>query len=594
MNYQEKSRDALIKELGEFKRINREQKDLIEEFHLKIKESERYLNERSERFAFLYRYSIELINQPNEKVSSFIVNEFKSFFKIKEVWISTFDEKKSELVLNATTLSEKDNTKAIQYFGKKILGLRTRINETTQKTMLELGLGEPSSLHNVSFGQIPDIISSAFEKIFGFGWFQGITLTDRGRLFGGLMVAGYKGQEKLNKDELRIFTEITSNILRRKQIEKELIVRDIRDRQLSDLLPMLVFDSDNQGKITFANQHGLKLLGYSKTDINLGIDLISLVAPDDRPIVLTRLKEIINGAETSANEYHIIRKGGQILTMIVHLQLIIENDNHIGFRGIGIDITDRKLLENEIRNKNEQLQKMVSEKDKFFSIIAHDLRNPLSVFLGYAEMLTENFNSLSVADIKQIGESLKKSASNLYILLVNLLEWSRIQRGMMDFVPEIFNIEKRVTACVELMIESAKKKEIMINFNIPENLKVSADIQMFDSVIRNLVSNAIKFTPNGGHISISISPSGTNRVGIKIRDTGIGMNKHLIENLFNLGEQTNRKGTDGEPSSGLGLLLCKEFIEKHGGNILVESEEDKGSTFYFTIPDSNSSKLIKY
>jgi signal transduction histidine kinase len=180
---------------------------------------------------------------------------------------------------------------------------------------------------------------------------------------------------------------------------------------------------------------------------------------------------------------------------------------------------------------------------------------------------------------------MKESANNIYRLLENLLEWSRLKRGMMDFIPVTFNATQKITECIEVLVESARKKEIKVTYSLPEDLTIYADSHMFETIIRNLVSNAIKFTPKSGEICVSASTTPDNSVEIKISDTGIGMDKELIGKLFQLNEKTSRKGTEGEPSTGLGLLLCKEFIEKHGGKIWVESEEGKGSTFVFTIPE---------
>ncbi|OFY60487.1 MAG: hypothetical protein A2Y71_05375 [Bacteroidetes bacterium RBG_13_42_15] len=248
---------------------------------------------------------------------------------------------------------------------------------------------------------------------------------------------------------------------------------------------------------------------------------------------------------------------------------------------------EHKKAEEEIKLKNELLQTINAEKDKFFSIIAHDLKGPLSAFLEATQILTEEIQNMSLEEIKEITVSMRESATSIYGLLENLLEWSRLKRGMMDFIPETFNAKQKITASIAVLTESARKKEIKINYSLPEDLIIYADSHMFEAVIRNLVSNAVKFTPKSGEISISATATPDNNVEIKIRDTGIGMNRELIDKLFLLNEKTSRKGTEGEPSSGLGLLLCKEFIEKHNGKIWAESEEGRGSTFYFTVPDKS-------
>ena len=243
---------------------------------------------------------------------------------------------------------------------------------------------------------------------------------------------------------------------------------------------------------------------------------------------------------------------------------------------------DRKKTEEEIKLKNELLQAINAEKDKFFSIIAHDLRGPLSAFVAATQIITDEIQTMSIEEIKDITDSMKTSATNIYSLLENLLEWSRLRRGGMDFVPEKLNLKKKTAECINVLNESARKKGIAIEITIPDELEILADSHMFETVIRNLVSNAIKFTPSGGKVNVTSSYN-NNSVEIKISDSGIGMTPELKSKLFQINEKTSRPGTEGELSTGLGLLLCKEFIEKHNGKIWVESEVGKGSTFAFTI-----------
>ncbi len=251
-------------------------------------------------------------------------------------------------------------------------------------------------------------------------------------------------------------------------------------------------------------------------------------------------------------------------------------------------IITRKRAENEIKSKNEQLQKTNSEKDKFFSIIAHDLRSPFNGFLGLTQIMEEDLPTLTMPEIQEIAVSLRSSANNLFRLLENLLEWAKMQQGLIHFDPKVLQLLPSVDECVTVMFELAKNKGIEITYHISNDLKVFTDSNILQTVIRNLVSNAVKFTPSGGNVCLSAKDTGNKSVEISIRDTGIGMSPKMIENLFRLDVQTSREGTDGEPSSGLGLLLCKEFVEKNAGKIWVESEEGVGSTFYFTLSSSNT------
>jgi len=236
-----------------------------------------------------------------------------------------------------------------------------------------------------------------------------------------------------------------------------------------------------------------------------------------------------------------------------------------------------------IERKNEELLKTNAEKDKFFSIIAHDLRSPFNGFLGLTQIMTEELSTLTMDEIQEIAERLNSSATNLFKLLENLLEWARIQQGLIPFKPALTHLKLIVNECVEMIHESAKIKEIEIDYDIPSDLEIFADRKMLQTVIRNLVSNAVKFTPKGGKINILTNTKSEKSVEISITDTGIGMSPKIVDNLFKPDVQTSRLGTEGESSTGLGLLLCKEFVAKHGGEIRVESEQGKGSTFYFTI-----------
>jgi PAS domain S-box-containing protein len=249
-------------------------------------------------------------------------------------------------------------------------------------------------------------------------------------------------------------------------------------------------------------------------------------------------------------------------------------------------VIERKKHEEEINLKNEQLQIINAEKDKFFSIIAHDLRGPLSAFVGATQIITEEIESMDRDEIKNITLSMKTSAVNIFSLLENLLEWSKLKRGNVFSVRENVNLKDAINSSIVLFTEQAARKRINLSVLIPGDIRVNVDRNMLDTIIRNLLSNAVKFTHPGGRIEVLARLKDENKVEIKVEDTGIGMDEQLKHRLFMLNEKTSRLGTYGELSSGLGLLLCKELVEKCGGEMFVESEEGKGSTFIFTLLNS--------
>lgn len=236
-----------------------------------------------------------------------------------------------------------------------------------------------------------------------------------------------------------------------------------------------------------------------------------------------------------------------------------------------------------LRYKNEEISNINKEKDKFYSIIAHDLRSPFIGFLGLTDLLANNIDELDKEEIQFAAFNMRNSAKNLSTLLDNLLEWSRMERGLISFSPEEINLDEIVQECIALLIENTSKKSISIQTKIDPKATIYADRHILHTVVRNILSNSVKFTPRKGEIVIKLLPDPDNTI-VSIADNGIGMDETMVENLFKMDVNTNRFGTENEPSTGLGLMLCKEFIERHNGKIWVESQVDKGTTFYFSFP----------
>jgi signal transduction histidine kinase len=251
---------------------------------------------------------------------------------------------------------------------------------------------------------------------------------------------------------------------------------------------------------------------------------------------------------------------------------------------ISRDITEWKKTQQDILEKNILLEASNAEKDKFFSILAHDLRSPFNAFLGFTQLMAEELPSMTLDEIQQIAVSMRKSATNLYRLLDNLLEWSRLQRNATSYNPESFILLNVTNDVIASVTEYAAKKNISLICEVVADLTAFADLHMVETILRNMLSNAVKFTPDGGKIMISASIFNEKGVEYCITDNGIGMSKPFIMKLFKLDGSITRPGTNDEPSTGLGLIICKEFVEKHGGTIRVESEEGKGSSFFFTLP----------
>lgn len=255
------------------------------------------------------------------------------------------------------------------------------------------------------------------------------------------------------------------------------------------------------------------------------------------------------------------------------------------------DITVPKFAAEEIASAYKKLEKMNFEKDKLFSIIAHDLRSPFHGLLGFTELMAEQSADFLPAEVQKHSLELHISVKKIYELLENLLQWAQFQKGAIDFFPKPVLLQDLVKQSIDIIKPQSSQKEILIQSFVPSDLFVTVDEKMITSVLRNLLSNSVKFTRRGGNISIKSTDLGHKIIQLSVTDTGVGISLETIPKLFTLGEKVNSAGTENEPSIGLGLILCKEFIEKHGGSIWVESVQENeavglpgATTFYFTVP----------
>ncbi len=247
------------------------------------------------------------------------------------------------------------------------------------------------------------------------------------------------------------------------------------------------------------------------------------------------------------------------------------------------DITEQKNLLDELEKSQERLKEMNATKDKFFSIVAHDLKSPFQGILGFSSILAENTDDLTNEEVKRISTNIHKATKNLYLLIDHLLSWSRLQTNRMECILEKLVLQEVVIYAINLVTPNAMGKSVTIEGTINKDVSVRADERMLASICENLLSNAIKFSQRGGMITVS-SKFVDDFVEVCVSDNGVGINKDDMDKLFKIEYSHTSKGTEGEAGTGLGLILCHEMVNKLGGRIWVESEIGKGSSFYFTLP----------
>ena len=247
------------------------------------------------------------------------------------------------------------------------------------------------------------------------------------------------------------------------------------------------------------------------------------------------------------------------------------------------DITEQKKAEQELIKSETRLKKLNATKDKLFSIIGHDLKGPLHNILGFSELIDQGFDEFSDEEIKNYNQLILQSSKTLSSLLDNLLTWSRSQRHKIKVSAQNFSVHSAVEKSFSLLENNASKKKIRIKNRIPQEIVAHADVEMTTTVIRNLISNAIKFTNSGGSI-VASAKTEDDKVTIEIRDTGVGIPPDKIDNLFEPDQNHVVLGTEGEKGTGLGLIICKDFVEKNNGELWAESTPGEGSTFFVTLP----------
>lgn len=374
------------------------------------------------------------------------------------------------------------------------------------------------------------------------------------------------------------FIDVTDRLRAEKQLQESQQIFETTFE--SSPIPMAL-SSITDGKYkninkTFILESGFQreeLIGKTSFDLGIFVDI------NEREYIAQKVRE---EGSVSSYECNIKIKSGEILPCLVSsVRLVIQSEVYLLSSIINIKKL-RTALE-QLQKYSEELKELNAHKDKFFSIIAHDLKSPFQGLLGYSAVLADEYSTMDDMERKEYITAIREISQESFKLLEDLLQWSRMQAGSMPFNPEVININQDFASTFTLLTDSANRKNITFQKELEKNAFVHADKNMLTTIIRNLCSNAIKFTETGGSVTIK-GYQDNNRYILQVVDTGIGMDEALLSNLFKIDKNVTRNGTAGEHSSGLGLLLCKEMVELHGDTLQVHSSVGKGSTMSFSVP----------
>ena len=382
---------------------------------------------------------------------------------------------------------------------------------------------------------------------------------------------------------IRISTILGDRLLRAEQAIKE-SESSLRDAQ--EIAKMGSWEWNMVTQKTKWSENYLTIHGFKFIEVEPTFELFrSRIHPDDVHFLDENLAAIMMDKIPSSLELRLIQPDGTFKWIQNNISPVIEDDKLVKLKGVIIDITNRKQAELTLKKNEIRLHQLNADKDRFISILSHDLKNPFNNLLGLSEVLTEDIRKLDIDEIETLANQINKTARNTFNLLEDILTWVRAQQGEIPFKPQNLSFTDICKNILETLNLNAKAKNITINCLTTDHQIVFADNDMLKTVMRNLVSNAIKFTNKGGAININTKENPEN-VTISVSDNGIGIKPDDLKKLFNISEFITTTGTAKETGTGLGLLLCKEFVEKHSGKIWVESVYGKGSEFKFTLPVS--------
>jgi len=380
------------------------------------------------------------------------------------------------------------------------------------------------------------------------------------------------------------FITLIWDIYTRKMTEEALGRSEERFRKIFEESPVGMALVNRNFQFTRVNKALCDFIQYSEDEM-LNKSFVQVTHPDSVDRDKAAVKKILSGElQVYQTEKRYIRKDGVVVWGEAHISALWNDDGTLrSFLAIVKDISRRKTDEEKIREINENLLELNATKDKLFSIIAHDLKSPFNAILGFSSILTQEARTLDIEEIENYASIINVSADQTYKLLENLLDWARMQQGKIVFNPKSLIPAQLVREVSELLEENARIKQIVIKNLIPETMMMKADEDMMKTIFRNLISNAIKFSHMGGIIELT-AVSEDDRINFSVKDQGTGISAENIKKLFNIGTTFTMRGTNNEKGTGLGLLLCKDFMDKHGGEISVQSEPGTGSTFSISFP----------
>lgn len=562
-----------------------EQKKILEESNILLEERQEEILQQQEEMKttaeILSKERNQLLTLVNSMPDRIYIKDGESRFILGNVHVAKImGAKKPEDLVGKTDYDFYPKEMADSFYNDEQQLMAKGISLINKE---EIGYNESGEEVVVSTTKIP-IKNSTGEVIGVVGIGRDITfqkhaekeLREQSMALGELNVLLEERQEEIQQQDEELKAQSENLLMLNRELEKLSVVASKTSNVIIIMDAKGNFEWVNSG---FVQRYGKDLQQFIKENgKNLKVNSSNkMIGEILEQLYIDKKSKIYNSQSVDLN-------GNKVWSQSTISPVLDENGEIISLIIIDSDISRLKEAEFEIESQRDELTKVNATKDKFFSIIAHDLKNPFHSIMGFSDLLSRSFDAIEDNKKKEFINLINESSTSAYGLLENLLSWARTQTNKIKFEPSKINIRMVIEEIVQMSNVNAENKNI--EFILPEGdeeIITYADYNMVNTILRNLISNALKFTEDGGKISISTEIQ-ADRLLVSVKDSGIGMDNETINSLFSLESFSTSKGTQGEQGTGLGLIVCSEFVQIHGGEIKVESTPGKGSVFSFTLP----------
>lgn len=541
---------------------------------------------------FLNKMAFKLSNLAvATNVAPKIIRYIKEYTGADFALFNEYDEKAKVLRIKKIIADDRVLNKIVKTGEKAILNTVTPVSDKVYREMITETVKCSNSFNEMSLGALSPVMGKALQKTTGIKKLTGAVHCISGYLYGTTLLGFKENRPMPSKKFMRAYAQLAGLAIRRYHTEKQLAAKEKQLIQITENISDVVFTTDLKLRLNYITPSVKKLTGISPDDY--------IKMPLTRKYPISEIKKFkkilkeeleneknpeIDKNRTRMVESQLCKADGSLITVAMHLSVLRDEDgNASGFLGVKHDITQIKQTEQQLTQYVNDLNRLNKNKDTFMSVLAHDLRSPFSGMIGLTEIIKDNIETFDRQTLKKQLTKLHETLNNTRQLTEDLLLWARAQSDRLDFSPEALNLSEAVTEVLKEVQSRAEKKQILLTTDFDKKMQLFADKNLFKFLLRNLISNAIKFSYSGGEVKIRAEKE-DKCAGICVCDQGTGIAPEALEKIKNTSEPYTSLGTDKEKGSGLGLMLCKEFTEKHGGQLKIESKENIGTVVKFTMP----------